>query len=77
MEPLVNVLRIFSEENTKIILSQEVRDYSDKQVKFWDEFKATLSKYFTVSKVPKEKQHPYFFSDDILLLNLRLKTKDS
>jgi hypothetical protein len=77
VEPLVNVLRIFSDENTKIVLSQEVRDYSDRQVKFWDDFKETLSKHFSVSKVPKEKQHPYFYADDILLLNLRLKAKDS
>ncbi|XP_059477014.1 protein N-lysine methyltransferase METTL21D-like [Neocloeon triangulifer] len=73
IEPLISILQMFSDENTTIFLSQEVRDYSFKQIKFWEDFQEMLAKYFRVSKINRERQHPYFYSDDILLLELKLK----
>ncbi|CAB3372884.1 Hypothetical predicted protein [Cloeon dipterum] len=77
VEPLVSVLQMFSDDKTIIYLSQEVRDYSLKQIKFWEDFHKTLLKYFEVTKIEKERQHQYFYSDDILLLELKLKEKSN
>ncbi|XP_050429091.1 protein N-lysine methyltransferase METTL21D-like isoform X2 [Adelges cooleyi] len=72
IEDLVKTMVDSTTPETLILISQEIRD-TDKQKTSWEMFTNTLIKYFTISYIPEDEQHPIYRSSDILLINAKKK----
>ncbi|KAJ9585072.1 hypothetical protein L9F63_020580 [Diploptera punctata] len=75
VEPLVKTFRAMASTSTEIIISQEERD-TDKQRHVWQNFEQELLKYFEVTKIPEQQQHPDYCSPDIVVLHAIKKVAD-
>lgn len=58
--------------STVILIGQELRE-TEKQKNTWKMFLDILVKYFTISYIPEDEQHPVYRSSDIVLINAKKK----
>jgi len=70
VEALVNTFCNLSDENTEIILSYEERD-SQMKLEVMKMFFSCMKFYFSWTKVPLEKHHPEFRSEDIQIFRFK------
>ncbi|XP_050314346.1 protein N-lysine methyltransferase METTL21D-like [Anthonomus grandis grandis] len=69
IDKLITTLKNLSGPNTKILISQELRDTGHQQ-DYWNYFLETVQKYFLPRFVPLEHQNQEFRSQDIVLMEL-------
>lgn len=66
---LVETLKDLATPQTKIFLSQEVRD-SKKQRECWESFERQIGEFFTLYDIPLSEQNAEYSSPDIVLIRL-------
>lgn len=72
IEALVQTMVDLTNPSTIILIGQELRE-TEKQKNTWKMFLDILVKYFTLSYIPEEQQHPVYRSSDIVLINAKKK----
>ena len=73
LAPLIFTLRELvksSDNSASILLSYEVRDYSEKKKKVKEDFFALASRYFLIQEIPTEECHEEYASEDIKVIKM-------
>jgi len=73
LAPLICTLRElvkFSKENVTILLSYEVRDYSEEKKKVKEDFFVLAERYFSIQEILTKDCHPEYCSDDIKVIEM-------